>query len=163
MFYHAEQKANSEEMLWRTFSSVGDLKSDIILSYATDSESIISSNELIAGNNIYFSPKLRQCYGYKSELTIPSSNSIDEKLQLWYTTLSRDGVAVLGDISKIVPLSSKRFESVQYNEDSLRLVFRRAFYVDVIKFGMIILTENSFKSDYDKSSYANAERSIGEF
>ena len=114
-------------MVWRTFSSVDDLKSDIILSYATDSESIISSNELIAGNNIYFSPKLRQCYGYDSELTIPSSNSIDEKLQLWYTTLSRDGVAVLGDISKIVPLSSKRFKSVQYKEDSLRLVFRHAF------------------------------------
>ena len=114
-------------MVWRTFSSVDDLQSDIILSYATDSESIISSNELIAGNNIYFSPKLRQCYGYDSELTIPSSNSIDEKLQLWYTTLSRDGVAVLGDISKIVPLSSKRFKSVQYNEGSLRLVFRHAF------------------------------------
>ena len=155
-------------MVWRTFSSVDDLQSDIILSHATVSESIISSDELIAGNNIYFSPKLRQCYGYDSELTIPSSSSIDEKLQLWYTTLSRDGVAVIGDISKIVPLSSKRFESIKYNEDSLRLVFRYAFLrrCHEIRYDhhtMMISNENPFKSDHDKSRYANAKRSIGEF
>ena len=114
-------------MVWRTFSSVDDLESDIILSYATDSESIITSDELITGNDVYFSPNLRQCYDYDTTLTIPSSKSIDQKLQLWYTTSSRDGVAVLGDISKIVPLSSKRFESIQHNEDSIRLVFRHAF------------------------------------
>lgn len=113
-------------MVWRTFSSIDDLQSDIILSYATDSESIIPSDELIAENNVYFSPKLRRCYSYGSTLTIPSSNSLDEKLQLWYTTSSRDEVAALGDISKIVPLSSKRFETIQYNEDSIRLVFRYA-------------------------------------
>ena len=106
-------------MVWRTFSSIDDLQSDIILSYATDSESIIPSDELIAENNVYFSPKLRQCYYYGSTLWIPSSNSLDEKLQLWYTTTYiHMEVAVLGDISKIVPLSSKRFETIQYNEDS---------------------------------------------
>ena len=115
-------------MVWRTFSSVDDLESDIILSYATDSESIITSDELITGNDVYFSPKLRQCYNYDTTLTIPSSKSIDQKLQLWYTTSSRDGVAVLGDISKIVPLSSKRFESIHHNEDSIRLVFRHVFF-----------------------------------
>ena len=155
-------------MVWRTFSSVDDLQSDIILSHATDSESIISSDELIAGNNIYFSPKLRQCYGYDSELTIPSSSSIDEKLQLWYTTLSHDGVAMLGDISKIAPLSSKRFESVKYNEDSLRLVFRYVFSrrCHAIRYDhqtMMISIENPFRPDHDKSRYANAMRSIGEF
>ena len=128
-FYHTEQDAGSDQMVWRTFSLFENLQSDIILTYATESESIISIDDLVAGNNIYYSPKLRQCFSYDANLTIPSTNSIGEKLQLWYTSLSEDGVAVLGDISKIVPLSSNRFESISYNKDSLRIVFSYGFCV----------------------------------
>ena len=146
-------------MVWRTFSSFDDLRSDIILSYATDSASEISSDELVPENNIYFSPKLRQCYSYDSTVTIPSSNSIDEKLQLWYTSLAQGDVAVLGDISKIVPLSAKRFESIRYNEDSLRKVFQSLLCVAFYKFQNWF--ENRCKLDNDQSSYADEKRPSG--
>ena len=154
-FYHAEQEANSEQMVWRTISSLEGLQSDILLTYATRSESIISSDELVTGNNIYYSSKLHKCLAYDSTLTIPSSSSIEGNLQLWYTALASDGVAVLGDISKIVPLSSKRFESIQYNADSLRFVFRHILLRGRYKHPHKHLFESHFKSDHDKSRDAN--------